>query len=143
MSDTVLEITTVVTELVIGDGQQTVLELGGPQTVIEIFEGGPQTVLEINESRLDLLTIGVQGLSGVDGTDGIDGVDGVDGDLNYVHNQIAAASVWNVVHNLGKYPSITVIDTANTEVEGDVNYIDQNTAQLTFSAPFSGKAHCN
>lgn len=123
MSDTVLEITRVVTELVIGEGRE-------------------QTVLEINEPTVEILTIGTQGPSGRDGSDGVDGIDG-SGDLNYVHTQIAAASVWNIVHNLGKHPAITVIDTANTEVEGNLEYLDLNNARLTFSVPFSGSAFCN
>jgi hypothetical protein len=57
-----------------------------------------------------------------------------------VHTQVSAASTWTVTHNLGGYPNVTVVDSAGTRVEGDTRYIDQNTVQLSFSAPFSGQA---
>ena len=46
-------------------------------------------------------------------------------------------------HNLGKYPSITVIDSGGSEVIGEVEYVDTNNVTLTFSAAFSGKAFLN
>jgi hypothetical protein len=48
-----------------------------------------------------------------------------------------------VTHNLGKFPSITVIDTANTVVTGEYTYIDSNNVTLKFSAAFAGKAYLN
>jgi hypothetical protein len=53
-----------------------------------------------------------------------------------------ALSVVTVVHNLGRNPAVTVIDSAEDVCTGDVHYIDSNTVQLTFSAPFSGTAIC-
>mgnify|MGYP003673340620 CR=1 FL=1 len=59
------------------------------------------------------------------------------------HDQAIAASVWNVAHNLDKYPSVTVIDTANTTVAGKVVYTDSNNLVITFNNSFSGKAYIN
>jgi hypothetical protein len=64
-------------------------------------------------------------------------------DKNFTFVQGVAASVWNVAHNLGKIPAVTVIDSAGTEVEGEVNVIDNNNCQLIFSAPFTGTASFN
>lgn len=64
-------------------------------------------------------------------------------DKNYVHNQSSAASTWIIEHNLNKYPSISIIDSAGTEVYGSINRVDENIAILEFSAPFSGTAICN
>lgn len=64
-------------------------------------------------------------------------------DAHYEHNQTTTAAVWNVTHNLNKKPSVTVVDSADTTVAGEVHYIDQNTVQLTFKAPFKGKAYFN
>ena len=61
----------------------------------------------------------------------------------FVFTQTVAATVWNVNHNLGKFPSITVIDTANTVVTGQYEYTDNNNVILTFSAGFAGKAYLN
>lgn len=64
-------------------------------------------------------------------------------DKNYIHMQERPKAVWTVVHGLGKYPSVTVIDSAGNEVVGDTEFIDINTVRLTFSGAFSGKAIFN
>jgi len=64
-------------------------------------------------------------------------------DKNYVHTQGVASATWNVTHGLGKFPSITVVDTGGSVVEGDIFHTDNNNAILTFSAPFTGEAFCN
>lgn len=65
------------------------------------------------------------------------------GDLNYTHPQGAPASVWTINHNLGKCPSVVVIDSANTQWEGEVAYPTLNQMTVTFSAAFSGTAYLN
>ena len=64
-------------------------------------------------------------------------------DSYYEHVQSTSSAVWTIVHNLNKKPSITIVDSADTEVIGEIQYIDQYTAQVTFIAPFKGKAYCN
>jgi hypothetical protein len=61
----------------------------------------------------------------------------------YVHTQTVAASVWTIIHNLGKYPSVSIVDSANDEVIGEVRYTNTNQVVVTFSAAFSGKAFLN
>jgi hypothetical protein len=70
-------------------------------------------------------------------------VGGSGGDLGYTHTQSQAQTVWTVQHNLGKYPSVTVVDSAGTVVEGDIHHDSLNQVTLTFSAAFSGSAYCN
>lgn len=65
------------------------------------------------------------------------------GDLSYLHEQTTAAAVWTIQHNLGKYPSVTVVDSAGDECEGGVDYVGLNTVILTFSLAFSGRAFLN
>lgn len=64
-------------------------------------------------------------------------------DLNYVHYQSIPSSSWVVAHNLNKYCSVTVVDSAGSYVIGDVYYSDINTVVISFTASFSGKAFCN
>lgn len=68
---------------------------------------------------------------------------GSSGDKTYRHVQGSAASVWNVTHNLAKRPSVTVVDSGGSEVEGDIIHISDNQTQLLFSAAFSGEAYFN
>lgn len=65
------------------------------------------------------------------------------GDKNFVFTQSVAAAKWEIQHNLDKYPSVSIVDSAGTEVVGDVQYIDKNNIVILFTAPFSGKAYMN
>ena len=64
-------------------------------------------------------------------------------DKTFEFTQGVPAVTWNIQHNLGKFPSITVIDTANTVVVGEYEYIDSSNVTLTFLAGFAGKAYLN
>jgi hypothetical protein len=64
-------------------------------------------------------------------------------DKTFEFTQGVPSTTWNIQHNLNKFPSITVIDTANTVVTGQYTYIDNNNVTLTFSAGFAGKAYLN
>lgn len=57
------------------------------------------------------------------------------------HNQSAPAATWVVEHNLGYYPSVSVQDSAGTNVFGDVVYLDQNNLTITFRNAFGGYAN--
>lgn len=61
----------------------------------------------------------------------------------FVFTQGVAATTWNIQHNLGKFPSVSVINNNNIVINGEVTYIDNNNVQLNFSAGFSGKAYLN
>ena len=62
---------------------------------------------------------------------------------NYVHDQQVASASWVIVHNMGKKPSVSIVDTADDEVIGQVTYNSNNQLTLTFSSPVSGKAYLN
>ena len=61
----------------------------------------------------------------------------------YVHRQDTASSTWVIVHGLGKFPSVTVVDSGNSVVVGTVTYDSPNQVTITFEASFSGKAYLN
>jgi hypothetical protein len=61
----------------------------------------------------------------------------------FVFTQGIPATTWNIQHNLGKFPSVSVINNNNVVINGEVTYIDNNNVQLNFSAGFSGKAYLN
>lgn len=121
-------------EVNINDGEQIGIDIAdGDQVDVDISCEGPQ---------------GVKGDKGDDGDDGLDGNDGDDGAPginggNYTHTQGVASAIWTVIHNLGYYPNITVVDSTDREVIGNVDYININTIQLTFSGSLSGKAYAS
>lgn len=65
------------------------------------------------------------------------------GDLNYTHSQLSASATWNVTHGLGKFPSVSVVDSAGTVVIGDITYIDDMSLTISFTAAFAGLAYMN
>lgn len=61
----------------------------------------------------------------------------------YIHDQMSSADTWTINHNLDKYPSVSVVDSAGSLVIGDVKYISRNALIVTFVGEFSGKAYLN
>jgi hypothetical protein len=66
-----------------------------------------------------------------------------DTDKTFIFTQIVPSLVWSVQHNLGKFPSVSVVDTGNTTVISQIDYIDNNNLTITNSAQFAGKAYLN
>ena len=64
-------------------------------------------------------------------------------DAHYTHDQNSASASWSVSHNLGKKPSVVVVDSADTVLYGHIEYTDLNNLTITLSAPTSGKAYIN
>ena len=67
----------------------------------------------------------------------------IDSDKHFEYVQDVPSATWEIEHNLGKEPSITVVDSAGTMVEGDCEYVNANKVILSFSSAFSGKAYLN
>lgn len=61
----------------------------------------------------------------------------------YTHEQGIASSTWLIQHDLNKKPSITVCDSTDTVVTGEIQYIDNNRALVTFKVAIKGVAYCN
>ncbi len=70
-------------------------------------------------------------------------IGGVSLDANYVYVQTSPSATWVISHNLNKYCSVTVVDSADNTVYGDVLYNSLNQVTLTFAGAFSGKAFFN
>ncbi len=64
-------------------------------------------------------------------------------DSTFVFTQGVSSTTWNIQHNLGKFPSVSVVNTNDFVIHGEVEYIDSNNVTLTFSAGFTGKAFLN
>ena len=64
-------------------------------------------------------------------------------DKTFVYNQAISSDVWDIEHNLDKYPSVTVVDSGGSVVVGEIVYINKNNGRITFTSAFSGKAYLN
>jgi hypothetical protein len=59
----------------------------------------------------------------------------------HVHIQGSPSASWLITHGLGGKPSVTVVDSAETVVIGEVTYISSTQVRIDFSSPFSGSAY--
>lgn len=117
------------TELLeVQDLQLEVLDATQETLVLELATQGPP---------------GPPGPAGDPGEPGPPGPPGSGGDLSFAHTQSTASDTWVITHNLGKYPAVTVVDSANDECEGNVNHVSTSQLVITFSAAFSGRAFLN
>ena len=65
------------------------------------------------------------------------------GDKTFIFTQGASSATWSITHTLGKYPSVSVVDSGNNIVHADVIYNSTSSITLNFKAAFSGKAYLN
>ena len=59
----------------------------------------------------------------------------------HIHTQGQASTTWTITHTLGGRPQVTIVDSADTHVFGEVQYLSNSQVTVTFSAAFSGKAY--
>ena len=52
--------------------------------------------------------------------------------FSQTHEQQSASSQWNIVHNLGFKPAVSVMDYAKTNIECDIEHVDENELILRF-----------
>lgn len=60
--------------------------------------------------------------------------------FTFRHAQAAPLAVWTIAHGLDAFPAVTVVDAANAELTGQVDYVDSDNLTITFGAPVSGVA---
>lgn len=67
----------------------------------------------------------------------------IEGDKFFLFKQMESKDEWIINHKLKKYPSVSIIDSAGTNVTGEVTYLDENSLRINFSSIMSGKAFLN
>jgi hypothetical protein len=95
-----------------------------------------KNVVQITQST-NTITIASSGPQGPKGQDGINGISGG----SYTFEQQTNSATWNITHNLGFRPSVTVQDYGKITLEGDLSHTDANSLVLTFSQAVSGYAY--
>ena len=68
---------------------------------------------------------------------------GPGGDKTYTQAFSAGSTTIPVNHGLGKYPAVTVWDSAGDLVLCDIDFVDINNLTLIFRSPFGGTVSCN
>ncbi len=63
------------------------------------------------------------------------------GPQTFEHQQVGAASVWNINHGLSAYPSVLVIDNTGQELLAEVHYPNDGTVVVIHGKPYAGTAY--
>ena len=64
-------------------------------------------------------------------------------DKFFAYEQAQPSDTWTIQHNLHKYPSVSIVDTAGSAFLGEVHYIDENSLTVSFAAAVAGYAYLN
>lgn len=105
------------------------------------------TVVSPVTEEVTIVTAGVTGPQGVPGPQGSSGSQGEagppgpGGTTSVAFPQLTPSQTWDITHNFGSFPSVTVVDSAGTQVLGELQYVDANRLIIRFSAAFGGVAH--
>jgi hypothetical protein len=65
------------------------------------------------------------------------------GGATYTQTITTASTTWNVIHNLGKRPSVTTVNTDGQTIEGQVVYNSDNQITIYFSPAIAGTVYLN
>ena len=61
----------------------------------------------------------------------------------FIFEQGVASDSWTINHNLNKFPSITIVDSAGNVFYPAVQYIDENNCIAKMNGATTGKAYLN
>ena len=139
-------------------------EIDSSENILAVLAGKDVIIVDVeNQNNFGVYTAGTPtqdgstdfydiSLSGVQNSNGsftsekiyaIIAYGGGGGDKTYTHEQSSGAATWEVEHDLGKRPSVTVVDVNNVQGYGIVTHTNANELTITFPGSTTGKAYCN
>lgn len=135
-----LSVQTVDTTLAVaGTGPTQLVAALDPLLVLQVAPSGAALSVEVAQAGV-LVAPAEQGPVG---PQGVPGPPGPAGGVSFHYVQAQPSAAWTIAHNLGRYPSVTIVDTAGDQVSADVTYVDANTVTVSFGFPTTGAAYLN
>lgn len=67
---------------------------------------------------------------------------GAGGSGGYLHTQTPPALQWNVNHNLGRKPVVSVLTVGGVEIDAAITHVSLNQFLVDFNVPTAGQAVC-
>lgn len=107
------------------------------ERMLEI-ENGTVVAGSVNENG-ELVLTRHDGTSFIAGN--VKGPPGANSNAGKTHIQAIASDTWLITHAFPYQPSVTIVDTGGSVVEGDVVYTSSQTITVSFAAAFSGSAY--
>ena len=99
-----------------------------------------QAVLDSKQDDITLTTVGVSGPATFENS--ILNIPVYANEI-YVFQQVIPSLIWEINHNLNRFPSVSIVNINNVAVYGDITYIDANNITVSFSAGFAAKVYLN
>ena len=127
---TFITVTRTKTDSVVEEPADRLLEIHDPGVA------GPPNVLTVGTVTSGTAAVNITGVAPTQVLNFVLPISG-----SYIHTQSASASTWTINHNLGFNPAVSVVDSGENVVIGDVTYISTNTLSVSFTASFGGKAY--
>jgi hypothetical protein len=60
---------------------------------------------------------------------------------SFVFTQETPATMWDIVHGMGLNPNVRTEDLTGTDIQGVIDYVDNNRLKIYFNQPVAGKAY--
>ena len=102
------------------------------QIVVDLDVEDPRTT-DDNTLGASSTVVAITGPQGRPGT----------GATQYIFTTQSPLVTWPLHHNLGFYPNIVLVDTANDVFYANITYVDANNAVVYMNAPTTGSAYCS
>jgi hypothetical protein len=63
--------------------------------------------------------------------------------VRYVHYQSTVSNDWEITHNLGYFPNVTILDNENPPriIEADIRYLNTSSVRIIMNTSMSGTAY--
>ena len=60
---------------------------------------------------------------------------------SFEFTQQTPATVWNITHGMGLKPNVTTEDLTGVDIQGVIEYVDNNNVRITFNQAVAGRAY--
>jgi hypothetical protein len=60
---------------------------------------------------------------------------------SFVFTQQTPATTWDIVHGMGLNPNVRIEDLTGTDIQGSIEYLDNNRLKIYFNQPVAGRAY--
>ena len=122
----------------------TPIEVTSEQQETSIGVQSETQVSEINVTGLRHQDLPGRDLPDQHPIEAITGLQDILGKLwTFTYEQGVASDTWVIEHNLGRKPSVVVVDSADNVFYPAVQYIDLNKVVITMNGATTGKAYLN
>jgi hypothetical protein len=112
-----------------GESMSEIVQVQVISDVIQVANNGSTVLVEV-DSPSDVIQVGYTQPGGSIGD-------------KFYQQDFRSTTTVTVTHNLGKYPSVAVVNTFKEQVEAEIDYIDTNNLTVKFNGANTGTVFCN